>query len=167
MFKNAVGKTRQEIIQQVKDQEESVRDFASYIPIWNAPSKLRKWAEQGAQIEYLSALTEDKRARGDEVVGKLGLRADYQILNKYRFPKGEVYHRQPGESYQDVVERMDPTPEILIEDDCESIGGEKEMTYPHLKLEFKNKIKSIVVKEFGGIDYLQDNIYELIKYTSS
>lgn len=45
-------------------------------------------------------------------------------------------------------------PDILIEDDCESIGGEKEMVYPHIKDELKSKIKSIVVKEFEGIDHL-------------
>ena len=50
------------------------------------------------------------------------------------------------------------TPDILIEDDCESIGGEKEMTYPHIREDLKSKIKSLVVKEFGGIDHLPDNI---------
>lgn len=55
-------------------------------------------------------------------------------------------------------------PDILIEDDCESIGGEKEMTYPNIKDELKNKIKSIVVKEFKGIDHLPDDIEELKNY---
>lgn len=68
MPKNAVGKTREEIVQQVKDQEKSVRDFKSYIPVRGASAKLNKYVEQGAQISYLTALTEDKRARGDEVV---------------------------------------------------------------------------------------------------
>lgn len=158
MAKNAVGKTREEIVKQVQDQEESVRDFASYVPIGNAQHKLQKWAEQGAEICYLSALTEDKRARGDEIVGKEGLKADQEILDKYGFPTGEIYHRQKGESYTDIAEKV--MPDILIEDDCESIGGEDEMTYPHIKPELKNKIKSIVVKEFGGIDYLPDNISE-------
>jgi hypothetical protein len=35
MHKNAEGKTREEIIKQVKAQEESVRDFASYVPVGN------------------------------------------------------------------------------------------------------------------------------------
>ena len=161
MHKNAVDKTREEIVQQVKEQGESVRDFKSYIPVGNASTKLKKWVEQGAQISYLTALTEDKRARGDEIVGKVGLKVDREILNRYGFPKGEVYHRQRGENYQDVVERMDPLPDIIIEDDCESIGGEKEMTCPHLRPELKTKIKSIVVKEFGGIDYLSDQLSQL------
>ncbi|MFH1191885.1 MAG: hypothetical protein V1655_00215 [bacterium] len=54
-------------------------------------------------------------------------------------------------------------PNILIGDDCESIGGAGEMTITNLKPEIKKKIKSVVVKEFGGIDYLPDDIYELKK----
>ena len=57
-------------------------------------------------------------------------------------------------------------PDVLIEDDCESIGGEKEMGYPHIKPELKRKMKSIVIKEFGGIDHLSDSIYELMKYNN-
>lgn len=33
--KSAVGKTREEIVEQGKAQGESVRDFASYVPIGN------------------------------------------------------------------------------------------------------------------------------------
>ena len=57
-------------------------------------------------------------------------------------------------------------PNILIEDDCESIGGDKEMTITHIKLGIKQRIKSVVIKEFGGIDNLPDNINELIKYAN-
>ena len=55
-------------------------------------------------------------------------------------------------------------PDILIEDDCKSIGGEIEMTYPHINPQKKGKIKSIVVKEFSGIDNLPDSIETLINY---
>ncbi len=48
-------------------------------------------------------------------------------------------------------------PGIIIEDDCESIGGEVEITYPHIKSELKARIQSIVVKEFSGIDNLPDS----------
>lgn len=160
MHKSAFGRTREEIIQQVKNQEESVRDFRSYIPTGNAPDKLKKWVKQGARVTYLSALTEDKKARGDEVVGKEGLQSEYTILDTYGFPKGNVYHRQKGERYKDIVERI--IPDVLIEDDCESIGGEKEMTITHIKPKIKQKIKSVVVKEFCGIDLLPENIIDLI-----
>lgn len=139
----------------------SVLDYANYVPIGNAVDKLKKWQSQGVEIIYLSALTEDKKTRGDEVVGKSGLRIDKQILDKYGFPKEKIYHRQKGESYADIAKKI--MPDILIEDDCESIGGEKEMTYTAIKLELKSKIKQIVVEEFEGIDHLPNSIYYLIK----
>lgn len=165
MHRGAIGKSREEVIQQVINQEGSVRDFANYVPVGGAVDKLSKWVEQGAEISYLSALTENKKARGDELVGKEGLKADEMILEKYGFPKGEIYHRGVGEDYRDVVERMTPFPNILIEDDCESIGGEVEMTHPNLKSELKEKIKSIVVKEFTGIDNLPDGLKDLSEFS--
>ncbi|OHA62039.1 MAG: hypothetical protein A2117_02020 [Candidatus Wildermuthbacteria bacterium GWA2_46_15] len=161
MHKSAVGKTREEIIEQVKAQSESVRDFGSYVPISNAVEKLKGWATQGAEIFYLSALTEDKKVRGDEIVGKEGLMVDQEILDKYGFPKGEIYHRRKGESYAQIAEKI--VPDVLIEDDCESIGGEKEMTVTFIKPEIKRRIKSIVIKEFGGIDHLPNDTNELLK----
>lgn len=160
MAKSGIGKTREEIVEQVKQQGETIRDFGSYVPIGNATKKLRGWAKQGAEIIYLTSLTEDKKARGDEIVGKEGLRFDQEILDKYGFPKGKIYHREKGENYAQIAERI--RPDVLIEDDCESIGGEKEMTITFIKPEIKQKIKSIVIKEFGGIDHLPDNLSELI-----
>jgi len=161
MHKNAEGKTRQEIIEQVVNQEKSVRDFSNYIPIGNAAGKITNWASQGAIICYLSALTKNKKGREDEVVGEKGLESDQTILEKYHFPRGIIYHREPNEEYKDVVERISPLPNILIEDNCESMGGEAEMTYPHLKQDLKNKIKSIPINEFGGIDNLPDELEKL------
>lgn len=83
------------------------------------------------------------------------------ILEKYNFPDSQnLLFRKQEEQYKDVCERL--MPDILIEDDCESIGGEIEMTYPHIRIDLKKKIKSVVVKEFGGIDHLPDNISELL-----
>ena len=164
MHKSAVGKIREEIIEQVKAQGESVRDFASYVPVGNAVEKLHKWAAQGAEFFYISALTEDKKARGDEVVGKEGLKVDQEILDRYGFPKGEIYHRQKGESYAQIAEKI--MPDILIEDDCESIGGAKEMTITFVKPEIKRQIKSIPIKEFGGIDHLPSDLSDLLNYAN-
>lgn len=158
MHNGAKGKTRKQIIQQVIDEEKSVRDYRSYIPIGNASEKLQAWAKQGAEICYLSALTTSKKVRGDEIVGEDGLKADDEVLKRYGFPKGEIYHRESNEDYRDVVERINPLPTVLIEDDCESIGGINEMTFTHLSSEIKSQIKSIPVKEFSGIDQLFDNI---------
>lgn len=162
MHKSAVGKTREKIVEQVKAQGESVRDFGAYVPIGNAVEKLNKWVKQGAEISYLSALTKDKKARGDEIVGKDGLKVDQEILDRYGFPKGEIYHRQKGESYAQIAEKI--MPDILIEDDCESIGGAKEMTITFIKPEVKQRIKSIAIKEFGGVDHLPDDLSQLLNY---
>jgi hypothetical protein len=74
------------------------------------------------------------------------------VLDRYSFPKGELVFRKNGEEYKDVIERV--SPDVLVEDDCESIGGENEMTYPHIKPEMKKEIKSVVIQEFSGIDSL-------------
>ena len=82
-------------------------------------------------------------------------------MKKYAFPDGQILYRQNREEYKDVVERIQPLPDVIVEDDCESIGGEVEMVYPNLKPKLKDRIKSIVIKEFEGIDYLPDRISEL------
>ena len=51
---------------------------------------------------------------------------------------------------------------LLIEDDCESIGGEKEMTYPHITPELRTRITPIVIKEFSGLDHLPDELSALL-----
>ncbi|HLZ58454.1 MAG TPA: hypothetical protein VKR06_16065, partial [Ktedonosporobacter sp.] len=130
------------------DKDASIRDFASYVPVGNAVTKLRTWSEQGAEIIYLSS---HKRPEHVE--------QDCAVLQTYHFPVGQIFFRQPGEGYPDAAERAQP--DILIEDDCESIGGAREMTYPHLKPELQAHITSIVVREFEGIDHLPDDVSEL------
>jgi hypothetical protein len=126
------------------------QSFANYVPTGKAVEKLKQWESQGAQICYL---TSHEQAAGVEI--------DKKVLAKFGYPEGEIFYRQNGESYPAVAERV--MPDILIEDDCASIGGEKEMTYPHLREDLQPKIKSIVVKEFQGIDSLPDSLAELLK----
>ena len=145
MHKNAEGKTREERVKQVMDGEPSVHDYASYIPAGNAVEKLKSWQSQGAEILYLSSHETAEDVEKDKIV-----------LEKYNFPKGQVFYRQSGESYKDIAEKI--IPDVLIEDDCESIGVEKEMTITFVKPEIKQRIKSIVVKEFSGIDNLPDDL---------
>ncbi|MBI3385113.1 hypothetical protein HY030_02900 [Candidatus Gottesmanbacteria bacterium] len=129
----------------------SVGDYASYIPNSNSVAKLTNWKNQDATIFYLTS-----RRIKSEIEGIKN------ILEKYRFPDSEnLFFRQQGEDYKDVAERI--LPDVLIEDDCESIGGEKEMTHPHIRPDLKVKIKSIVVKEFGGIDDLANNTSDLVE----
>jgi hypothetical protein len=145
MHKSAEDKTREERVKQVMTGNLSVHDYASYIPVGNAVEKLKFWQSQGAEILYLSSHETAEDVEKDKIV-----------LEKYDFPKGQVFYRQNGESYRDIVEKI--IPDILIEDDCESIGGEKEMVITFVRPENKQKIKSIVIKEFSGIDNLSDDL---------
>ncbi|KKP27657.1 MAG: hypothetical protein UR15_C0034G0002 [Parcubacteria group bacterium GW2011_GWA2_31_28] len=132
----------------------SVYDLESCIPIDNTVEKLNQWKQQGAEIVYLTS----RRIKSEvETIKK--------VLQKYHFPDSQnLYFRQQGEDYKDIAERI--IPDILIEDDCESIGGVKEMVYPHIKDELKPKIKSIVVREFEGIDHIAEKLTDLINYGS-
>jgi hypothetical protein len=87
------------------------------------------------------------------------LEKDLEVLRTYGFPQGEVQFRRGGEDYGVAAERV--VPDIIIEDDCESIGGETEMIYPQIEAELRGKIRSIVVKEFAGIDHLPDELSAL------
>lgn len=151
MHKAAIGHAREEIVNQVIAGDKSVHDYASYVPVGQAVKKLKAWQQQGVEILYLSSheTMED-------------VEKDKSVLKKHGFPDGQVLFRQKGKQYQDIAERI--VPDVLIEDDCESIGGEAEMTITQVKPAIKTKIKSIVVKEFGGVDHLPDKISELVKY---
>ncbi|HZS79338.1 MAG TPA: hypothetical protein VFA41_22185 [Ktedonobacteraceae bacterium] len=150
MHRSAIGKSREERVQQVQQKEDSIHDYASYVPIGKAPEKLRTWSKQGVEIIYISSHKRPEHVEQDQTV-----------LNTYHFPHGQVVFREYGETYQDVIERI--LPDILIEDDCESIGGEQEMMYPHLRPEIQARIRAIIVKEFEGIDHLPDDIGMLLR----
>ena len=62
-----------------------------------------------------------------------------------------------------MVERL--APDVFIEDDSESIGGEVEMASPHLSATARVHIACIVVPEFGGIDHLPDDPAELMAWS--
>jgi len=148
MHKNAVGHTRDEIVKQVEDKEKSVHDYKSYVPVGNAVKKLQNWKNDGAEILYLTS-----RRKSEEI------QQIQNVLKKFKFPDGQLLFCQKDEEYKDVAERI--IPDVLIEDDCESIGGIDEMTITHVKSEIKKKIRSISIKEFGGIDHLPNKISAL------
>lgn len=125
--------------------KDSMHDFTAYIPIKNAVQKLTNWENNGAEILYLTSRTQPNEIENIR-----------NVLKSHKFPEGKLFYRKNGEKYQDIAERI--VPDILVEDDCESIGGTDEMTITHVKPEIKDKIKSIPVKEFGGIDHLPDRI---------
>ena len=162
IFGNAKGVSREEAVKQSKiavisdlffrAESGSPHDFKGYVPNGKTVEKLFQWKKQGITIFYLTS----RRIKKE-------IKAIKSILKRFNFPDSDnLYFRNPGEDYKDVAQRL--VPDIIIEDDCESIGGEKEMTYPHISGDLKKKIKSIVVKEFEGIDHLPDKIEELINY---
>jgi len=153
MHSAGVGKPRQERVHQVKARDASIFDFGSYVPIGSAVELLGKWRKQGAEIVYLSSHKDAKDVEQDELV-----------LNRYNFPNGMVCFREGSETYEDKVEKE--LPDVLIEDDCESIGGEVEIVYPQLKIKLRSKIVSIVVKEFSGIDHLPGKHQLLADYNT-
>ena len=124
---------------------------ASYIPIKNCLNLLKSWEEQGAEILYFTS-----RKKMNEI---LDIK---KLLVEYSFPGEHLYYREKDQKYSDVVKQV--VPDVLIEDDCRSIGGKWQMCITYVKSEIKNKINSIVVKEFCGIDDLPQSIPDLLKY---
>ena len=151
---HAAGHSREEIIQQSLNRDTNglgadIEDYKNYILLGNPVEKLQSWKNQGAEIIYMTSRTELEE-----------INQVRETLEKYNLPdRQNLFFRQNGESYSQAAERI--MPDILIEDDCESIGGVEEMTYTHIREDLKPKIKHIVIKEFEGIDHLPDRLEEL------
>ena len=82
-----------------------------------------------------------------------------EALERHGFPLGRLEFRLEGEGYGEVAERV--APDVLVEDDCESIGGIERMTISQVRTEIRRGIKSWAVREFGGISHLPDEVNEL------
>lgn len=146
MHASALHATREERVRQSANETEGIDNFVAYIPNGNVVRKLKSWKNQGAQIYYLTSRRTPKEVEDIRFV-----------LRSFYFPDPQnVFFRKEEQDYKDVAHEL--MPDILIEDDCESIGGEAEMTYPHMDPERKLKVRSIVVKEFEGIDLLPDDL---------
>ena len=151
MHKTAIGHSRDEIVKQVEDEDESIYDYKSYVPIGDAVKKIHSWKTDGAELFYLTSCIKPEEIKDIQ-----------NVLKKYNFPEATLLFRKQNEDYKDIVEKL--IPDVLIEDDCESIGGINEMTITHIKPLIKKQIKSISIKEFGGIDHLPDNLNDLVNY---
>ena len=60
-------------------------------------------------------------------------------------PEGELFYRRENEHNGQAAERADA--DIIVEDDCESIGGPARMTYPKLGPDSKARTKLVVIPE--------------------
>jgi hypothetical protein len=147
--RNLIAPTREEMVRRSIDRDKIGGLSGDVVPIGGCVSKLRRWKESGAEIVYFSATRKPESLEKTKLTAKL-----------WGFPGGEFYFRGPTRSYAEVAEEI--LPDVIVEDDCESIGGKKEMIYPNLKPEFRARISSIVVKEFEGIDHLPDDPQRLI-----
>lgn len=122
-----------------------------YIPTVGSIDKIKGWASQGAEIVYLTSRKRDT-----------SIRQIKSILTQYKFEGSFLYYRTNHEEYKDIVAQIHP--KILIEDNCKSIGGTWQMCITHVEKSLKNKITSLVVKEFRGLNHLPDSLDELMKY---
>lgn len=116
-------------------------NHSSYVPIGTSSQKTFNWYKQGADMIYVTS-----RKRKIQVV------TIADILKRNNFAPGILISREGNETYKDIVEGVKP--DILIEDNCRSIGGKWQMCITYVKPDIKRRIKSIVVKEFEGIDHL-------------
>lgn len=112
--------------------------MTTYIPINNAIETLKKWQEEGYEVIYLTSL---KGRRAMKMA---------QHLDELGFTGSMVGYRQKNQDYATLIK--EEFPDILIEDNCLSVGGEQNMCYNLLSDELKKEIKHIVVEEFKGID---------------
>lgn len=125
----------------------SLHNHTTYIPIGNAVKIIKIWEQQKANIIYCTS----RRKKQAENIAAL--------LKKYGFPGFYLICREPKERYKTIVELLQPN--VLIEDDCKSIGGAWQMCITKVNPTIKEKMRSIVVPEFKGIDHLPINIHQL------
>jgi hypothetical protein len=146
-----VGVSREVRVCQSLDRRPSIFDLANYAPVDHAVPKLWSWHNRSAELCYLGPSRKPENMAKNE-----------QMLRRLNFPPGMLYHRGPDQSYAQVVERV--APDVYVEDDCESIGGEVEIAVPYLSAAARARIKTIVVPEFGGIDFLPDDPQQLLSW---
>lgn len=143
MHSEGAGLPREEIVQQNVERIPNIKEYSKYVPVGNAPAKVIEWQNNGYEICYLTS----RRLPGE-------VAAIQSVLDKYNFPKGPLFYRKEGESYGDAAMRI--IPDVIVEDDCESIGAD-EITYSQLPANIQQKIKSVIVPEFGGISHLKSD----------
>jgi hypothetical protein len=149
MHAAAAGVERDERVRQVRRRDPSVLEFASYVPTPGTAGKLAAWERHGAALVYLSS-----HRRSDDI------RADEAVIRRYRFPAGPVHGRHEDEDYGALVERLGL--DVLVEDDCDSIGGAAKTCAAQLSLAVSQSVRCLVLPEFGGLAGLPDDPAKLL-----
>jgi hypothetical protein len=142
---------RDERVRQVVSGHPSIWDFADYVPTPGTAGKLAAWNRYGASVVYLSAHRQAEDVEADEAV-----------LRRHGLSAGPVCAREVGEDYGQLVERLEL--DVLVEDDCESIGGVSKTCTFMLSPETRRSVRSIVLPEFLGLADLPDDPAELPLY---
>ena len=150
MHSSATGQPRATRIRQVTGNDPAVHDYGSYLPTDGAVAKISAWQLRGAEICYLSP----HRTAAAAAV-------DSSLLAAHRFPPGTLYYRLNGESYGDVARRW--SADVVVEDDCESIGGMTQTTASALARSAGRPVRCVVVPEFGGLAHLPDDPADLVR----
>lgn len=115
-----------------------------YVPIENAVNIINELYDNGNEI-YLCSYARKNRHHFIK-----------SVIDSYHIQYTEILCRDKTEQYSDLVEKF--IPDILIEDDCKSIGGEEQWCITNVREDIKRNIKSIIVEEFKGIDNIKDSI---------
>lgn len=149
MHVTAAAVERDERVRQVRRRDPAVRDFASYIPTPGTKEKLAAWNRHGATLVYLSSHRRPEHIRADE-----------SVIRRNGLPAGPVHGRSEGEEYGALVERL--RLDVLVEDDCESIGGAAQTCAAQLSLAGRRSVRCVVLPEFSGLAGLPDNPAELL-----
>ena len=113
---NLLANTREGSVRRSKELAASGGRLGSLVPIGNSVAKLLRWKERIAEILYFAA---NRRLEDVQNIA--------QALTHFGFPEGKLYSRGSTRSYAEVAEEI--APDVIVEDDCESIGGEREMIY--------------------------------------
>ena len=110
------------------------------------------------QIEKLSLAITVKVGEEGKLFGSVTNADIMRVLKDNGFP-GQIVHARKGEEkYHEVVEQVKP--DVYIEDDYASSHGRAELGSQGLNPELG--IHVIIVPEFGGLDFLPDDL-ELLK----
>ena len=109
-----------------------------YKPIGNAVKIVHALYDHGHEI-YLSSYV--RKARYPFIKS---------VVDFYGMKYTAILCRDRGQTYREIVEQLKPN--VLIEDDCKSIGGTRACCITNVKEEIRKEIQSVIVPEFTGID---------------
>lgn len=121
-----------------------------YRPAGKSIALLENWAAQGAKLVFCTYLRKNR------------LPFILAVVRRYPLGGERLYYRSAGEQYAQLIEQA--TPDILIEDDCKSIGGARQMCITGVSDRIKEQVHSIVVPEFLGLDELPCELEKLLCY---